>query len=101
MMRIAIAGGGGLAYILAGEITQTANAVLVLSTRVSRQSKQSTTTTSSHHINPSQINPARPSTDYHARSFSLSRALSENSMLTRDPHSNTQSSSPWGHRWQL
>ncbi|KAL1877891.1 hypothetical protein Daus18300_002244 [Diaporthe australafricana] len=35
MMRIAIAGGGGFAYILAGEITQTANAVLVLSTRAS------------------------------------------------------------------
>lgn len=35
MMRIAIAGGGGFAYILAGEIAQTANALLVLSTRVS------------------------------------------------------------------
>lgn len=33
MMRIAIAGGGGFAYILAGEIAQTANAVLVLSRR--------------------------------------------------------------------
>ncbi|POS80034.1 isoflavone reductase [Diaporthe helianthi] len=33
MMRIAIAGGGGFAYILVGEVTQTANAVLVLSTR--------------------------------------------------------------------
>lgn len=34
-MRIAIAGGGGFAYILAREIAQTSNAVLVLSTRVS------------------------------------------------------------------
>lgn len=34
-MRIAIAGGGGFAYILAREIAQSANAVLVLSTRVS------------------------------------------------------------------
>ncbi|KAM7199547.1 hypothetical protein V8F20_005731 [Naviculisporaceae sp. PSN 640] len=31
MMRIAIAGGGGLAYILAQQISQSANAVLVLS----------------------------------------------------------------------
>lgn len=37
MMRIAIAGGGGFAYILAGEIAHTANAVLVLSSRVSEQ----------------------------------------------------------------
>ena len=35
-MRIAIAGGGGFAWILAGEITQTASSVLVLSTRVSK-----------------------------------------------------------------
>lgn len=34
-MRIAIAGGGGFGYILAQEIAQTANAVLLLSTRVS------------------------------------------------------------------
>lgn len=34
-MRIAIAGGGGFAYILAREISQTANSVLVLSTQVS------------------------------------------------------------------
>lgn len=33
MMRIAIAGGGGFAWILAGEIAQTASTVLVLSTR--------------------------------------------------------------------
>lgn len=38
MMRIAIAGGGGFAYILAGEIAQTANALLVLSNRVSSNS---------------------------------------------------------------
>lgn len=37
MMRIAIAGGGGFAWILAGEIAHTASTVLVLSTRVSRQ----------------------------------------------------------------
>lgn len=34
-MRIAIAGGGGFAFILAAEIAQSTNAVLVLSTRVS------------------------------------------------------------------
>lgn len=34
MMRIAIAGGGGLAYILAQQISQSANAVLVLSRNV-------------------------------------------------------------------
>ena len=35
MMRIAIAGGGGFAYLLAQEITQGANAVLVLTRNVS------------------------------------------------------------------
>lgn len=35
MMRIAIAGGGGFSYILAQELTQTANAVLVISRQVS------------------------------------------------------------------
>jgi len=34
MMRIAIAGGGGFSYILAGEITQSANPVLVISRQV-------------------------------------------------------------------
>lgn len=34
-MRIAIAGGGGFAYILAREMAQNANAVLILSTTVS------------------------------------------------------------------
>lgn len=34
-MRIAIAGGGGFAFILAAEIAQSTNAVLILSTRVS------------------------------------------------------------------
>lgn len=50
MMRIAIAGGGGFAYILAGEIAQTANAVLVLSTRVS--SKQAKKALSHPHPHP-------------------------------------------------
>jgi len=36
MMRIAIAGGGGFAYILAQQICQTANAVLVLTRTVSQ-----------------------------------------------------------------
>lgn len=36
-MRISIAGGGGLAFILAAEIAQSTNAVLVLSTRVSNK----------------------------------------------------------------
>ncbi len=35
MMRIAIAGAGGFAYILAQEISQGANAVLVLSNKAS------------------------------------------------------------------
>lgn len=34
-MRIAIAGGGGFAFILAAEIAQSTNAVLILSTNVS------------------------------------------------------------------
>jgi hypothetical protein len=34
MMRIAIAGGGGFAYLLANEISQGANALLILSTQV-------------------------------------------------------------------
>jgi hypothetical protein len=34
MMRIAIAGGGGFSYILAQELTQTANPVLVISRQV-------------------------------------------------------------------
>lgn len=34
MMRIAIAGGGGFSYILAQELTQSANAVLVISRQV-------------------------------------------------------------------
>lgn len=36
-MRVAIAGGGGFARILAREIAQNANAVMVLSTKVSIQ----------------------------------------------------------------
>lgn len=57
MMRIAIAGGGGFAYILAGEIAQTANAVLVLSRRVS--SNQASTIPSPSHFNLIQPNPTR------------------------------------------
>ncbi len=34
MMRIAIAGGGGLAYILAQQLTQSANAILIISRQV-------------------------------------------------------------------
>jgi hypothetical protein len=34
MMRIAIAGGGGFAYILAQELTESANPVLVISRQV-------------------------------------------------------------------
>lgn len=37
-MRVAIAGGGGFAHILAREIVQNANAVMVLSTKVSKHS---------------------------------------------------------------
>jgi len=40
MMRIAIAGAGGFAYILAQEITKSANAVLVLSRQVAFQGPQ-------------------------------------------------------------
>ena len=35
MVRIAIAGAGGFAYILAQELSQSANPLLILSTRVS------------------------------------------------------------------
>ena len=34
MMRIAIAGAGGFAYLLANEISQGADALLILSTQV-------------------------------------------------------------------
>jgi len=36
MMRIAIAGAGGFGYILAQELSQSANAILVLSRQASR-----------------------------------------------------------------
>lgn len=34
MMRIAIAGGGAFAYVLAQELTQSSNAIIVLSSQV-------------------------------------------------------------------
>lgn len=60
-MRIAIAGGGGFAFILAAEIAQSTNAVLVLSTRVSKHSRAFSTGTSSVTLTSSLISIIRSS----------------------------------------